>query len=171
MTDRKTQGCSTDSWTWQKAPPCTPPDRGHVTQPPPPASPPGFLGSGVWAENWVTGSPLGPSMPKEAGLELAKLSMPVCFSRLQTHFKSEFFILKMQSSRCGCPLIISSQCDVPLQIGITALQGLSAEPRGSTAAQVLGIHRQLPLSQPFISQSNLLPLCNHRKMRWKPCKG
>lgn len=70
-----------------------------------PASPPGFLGSGVWAENWATGSPLGPSVPKEAGLELAQLSMPVGFSRLQTHFKSGFFNIKITVLSLWLPTI------------------------------------------------------------------
>lgn len=62
---------------------------------PTPASPPGFLGSGVWAENWVTGSPLGPSMPKEAGLELARLSTPVGFSTLQNPLQVWVFYIKI----------------------------------------------------------------------------
>lgn len=57
--------------------------------------PPGSLGSGVQAEDLATGSPLGLSMPKEADLELAQLSTPVGFSRLQEPLQVWVFYIKI----------------------------------------------------------------------------
>ena len=72
-----------------------PPLQNGAMCPTQPALPPGFLGSGVWAENWATGSPLGPLMPKEAGLELAWLSTPVGVSRLQNPLQVWVFYIKI----------------------------------------------------------------------------
>ena len=93
MTDQKTQGCSkfldlakSTSFRPSGKEPCAPPSS---------PLPAGSLGSAVQAEDSATGSPLGLSMPKEADLELARLSTPVGFSRLQEPLQVWVFYIKI----------------------------------------------------------------------------
>lgn len=152
---------------WQKAPLLPPLWQGAVCLP----SPPFPRLPRVWCPVSRTGQQgllWASRCPKKADLELPRPSTPVGFSRLQEPLQV-CFILKLQ------PLsFVVAHRSFPLP-GVTFLSRWGSWPikalsrAEAPAAQGPG-HPSISshFSQPFISQSDLLLLCNHRKTRWKP---